>query len=77
MVRCVHKLPILRLTVGPKTVGFVGPWDLGNNIGHPVKGDFDPELKEAIARVLKAFQDAGKKAGESKLLPPSRQPCNT
>jgi 4-hydroxy-2-oxoheptanedioate aldolase len=26
-------------------------------------GDFDPELKEAIARILKAAQDAGKKAG--------------
>ena len=26
-------------------------------------GDFDPELKEAIARILKAAQDAGKKSG--------------
>ncbi|KIX08152.1 uncharacterized protein Z518_02808 [Rhinocladiella mackenziei CBS 650.93] len=42
---------------------FVGPWDLGNNIGHPVMGDFDPELKEAIARILKAAQGAGKKSG--------------
>jgi len=42
---------------------FVGPWDLGNNIGHPVLGKFDPELEDAIARVLKAAKDAGKKAG--------------
>ncbi|KAK5464977.1 hypothetical protein LTS15_001540 [Exophiala xenobiotica] len=42
---------------------FIGPWDLGNNIGHPVQGDFSPELKKAIARILKAAQDAGKKSG--------------
>jgi hypothetical protein len=41
----------------------VGPYDLGNNIGHPVLGEFDPELKEAIAKILKAAQDAGKKSG--------------
>jgi len=42
---------------------FIGPWDLGNNIGHPVQGDFSPELKAAIARILKAAQDAGKHSG--------------
>ncbi|KIW95128.1 uncharacterized protein Z519_03712 [Cladophialophora bantiana CBS 173.52] len=42
---------------------FIGPWDLGNNIGYPVKGDFSPELKEAIVRILKAAQSAGKKSG--------------
>lgn len=42
---------------------FIGPWDLGNNLGHPVTGDFAPELKEAIARILKAAQAAGKKSG--------------
>lgn len=42
---------------------FIGPWDLGNNIGHPVLGKFDPELEEAIARILKAAQDSGKKSG--------------
>ena len=42
---------------------FIGPWDLGNNLGYPVQGDFAPELKEAIARILKAAQDAGKKSG--------------
>lgn len=42
---------------------FVGPWDLGNNIGHPVQGSFDPELTEAIARVRKAAAEAGKKSG--------------
>ena len=26
-------------------------------------GEFDPELKEAIAKILKAAQDAGKKSG--------------
>jgi 4-hydroxy-2-oxoheptanedioate aldolase len=41
----------------------IGPYDLGNNIGHPVLGDFDPELKEAIAKILKAAHGAGKKAG--------------
>lgn len=42
---------------------FVGPWDLGNNIGHPVQGEFDSELMAAIARIRKAAQDAGKKSG--------------
>lgn len=42
---------------------FIGPFDLGNNIGHPVLGEFDPELKAAIAKILKAAQDAGKKSG--------------
>jgi 4-hydroxy-2-oxoheptanedioate aldolase len=36
---------------------------LGNNLGYPVTGEFAPELKEAIARILKAAQTAGKKAG--------------
>jgi len=42
---------------------FVGPWDLGNNIGHPVLGDFDPELKEAIVRIKEAAKAAGKWSG--------------
>ena len=42
---------------------FVGPWDLGNNIGHPVTGDFAPELKAAIEKVRIAAQKAGKKSG--------------
>ena len=42
---------------------FVGPWDLGNNLGFPVKGDFAPELKEAIAKVQKVAEAAGKKSG--------------
>lgn len=41
----------------------VGPWDLGNNIGHPVKGDFDPELESAIATIRDAAKRAGKKSG--------------
>ncbi|KAK4143215.1 Pyruvate/Phosphoenolpyruvate kinase-like domain-containing protein [Dichotomopilus funicola] len=42
---------------------FVGPFDLGNNIGHPILGKMDPELEEAIARILKATVAAGKKCG--------------
>ncbi|KAM0506764.1 hypothetical protein ACHAP9_003103 [Verticillium nonalfalfae] len=43
---------------------FVGPFDLANNIGHPViDGVMKPELHEAIARVLEATHKAGKKAG--------------
>ena len=41
----------------------IGPWDLGNNIGHPVSGKFDPELEAAIERIRKAALSAGKKAG--------------
>ncbi|RAK99981.1 Phosphoenolpyruvate/pyruvate domain-containing protein [Aspergillus ibericus CBS 121593] len=43
---------------------FVGPFDLGNSIGHPVmNGVIDAALEEAIATVLRAAQAAGKKAG--------------
>lgn len=42
---------------------FIGPWDLGNNIGHPVKGDFDQELKDAITRIREAAKAAGKWSG--------------
>lgn len=43
---------------------FIGPFDLGNNIGYPIiNGDVKPELKTAIARILKAAKDAGKKCG--------------
>jgi 4-hydroxy-2-oxoheptanedioate aldolase len=43
---------------------FVGPFDLGNNIGYPVvDGKMDDKLHEAIAKVLKAAVAAGKKAG--------------
>jgi 4-hydroxy-2-oxoheptanedioate aldolase len=45
-------------------VVFVGPFDLGNNIGHPIiDGKMDPELDEAISRVLRAANAAGKKCG--------------
>lgn len=45
-------------------VVFVGPFDLGNNIGHPIiGGKMDPELDQAIDRVLKAAVAAGKKCG--------------
>ncbi|EMD01142.1 hypothetical protein BAUCODRAFT_198426 [Baudoinia panamericana UAMH 10762] len=39
----------------------VGPYDLGNSIGHPVLGsDYDPELKEAITKIREAAKAAGK-----------------
>jgi len=39
----------------------VGPHDLGNSIGHPVlRAEYDPELKEAIAKIHTAAQEAGK-----------------
>jgi 4-hydroxy-2-oxoheptanedioate aldolase len=43
---------------------FVGPFDLGNNIGHPViNGVIDPELDDAIKKVLEASKKADKRAG--------------
>lgn len=43
---------------------FVGPWDLGNNIGRPVlTAEFHPDLEVAIERIRKAATDNGKKAG--------------
>jgi len=43
---------------------FVGPFDLGNNIGHPIlDGTMHENLLAAIDRVLKAANGAGKKAG--------------
>ena len=42
---------------------FIGPWDLGNNLGYPVTGDFAPELKTAIAKILEVAKANGKKAG--------------
>lgn len=42
---------------------FIGPYDLGNNLGHPVIGEFSPELKAAIEKIRKAATSAGKKAG--------------
>lgn len=43
---------------------YIGPFDLGNNIGHPIiNGVVKPELKAAIAKILKAAHDAGKKCG--------------
>lgn len=42
---------------------FVGPFDLGNSIGHPIDGEMAPELKESIARVLRSANEAGKACG--------------
>jgi len=43
---------------------FVGPFDLGNNIGHPIlDGSMHENLHAAIAKVLAAANAAGKKAG--------------
>jgi 4-hydroxy-2-oxoheptanedioate aldolase len=42
----------------------VGPFDLGNNIGHPIfDGKMDKELEEAIDFILKAAEKAGKRTG--------------
>jgi 4-hydroxy-2-oxoheptanedioate aldolase len=43
---------------------FIGPFDLGNNIGHPIlDGVVDNELKDAIQKILAAARKAGKKCG--------------
>ncbi|KAI1148273.1 Pyruvate/Phosphoenolpyruvate kinase-like domain-containing protein [Nemania diffusa] len=43
---------------------FIGPFDLGNNIGYPIlDGVIRPELEQAIDRILAATNKAGKKAG--------------
>ncbi|CAF3593561.1 unnamed protein product [Fusarium graminearum] len=43
---------------------FIGPFDLGNAIGHPIiEGVMASELKGAIAKILAASQKAGKKTG--------------
>lgn len=43
---------------------FIGPFDLGNNIGHPIlDGVMDPELNDAISRILRACKAAGKWCG--------------
>jgi 2-keto-3-deoxy-L-rhamnonate aldolase RhmA len=42
---------------------FIGPWDLGNNIGRPVLGAFHEDLEAAIERIRKAAVDNGKRAG--------------
>lgn len=43
---------------------FIGPFDLGNNIGHPIlDGKMHEELHAAIDKILKASINAGKKAG--------------
>lgn len=42
----------------------VGPYDLGNNLHHPItSGEPDVELKAAIEKIRKAAVAAGKKAG--------------
>ncbi|KAI1505257.1 Phosphoenolpyruvate/pyruvate domain-containing protein [Biscogniauxia marginata] len=43
---------------------YVGPFDLGNNIGYPIlNGVMQPELVKAIDRILDATHKAGKKCG--------------
>ncbi|KAF5698434.1 2 4-dihydroxyhept-2-ene-1 7-dioic acid aldolase [Fusarium mundagurra] len=43
---------------------FVGPFDLGNNIGHPIyQGIVKPELSEAVGRVLEVSHKFGQKCG--------------
>lgn len=43
---------------------FVGPFDLGNNIGHSIiDGIMHDELKEAIARIQRVAKENGKSSG--------------
>ena len=43
---------------------FVGPFDLGNNIGHPIlSGTMHDELKEAIAKIQRAAKESEKSTG--------------
>lgn len=43
---------------------FIGPFDLGNNIGHPIlNGVVKPELLDAIGKIFAATKKAGKKCG--------------
>ncbi|KAG5984939.1 hypothetical protein E4U55_002521 [Claviceps digitariae] len=43
---------------------FIGPFDLGNNIGHPViNGVMAPELKAAIVKIQAVCRQTGKKCG--------------
>ena len=43
---------------------FVGPYDLGNNLHHPITtGEPDEELKAAIEKIRQAAVSAGKKTG--------------
>ncbi|PHH65452.1 hypothetical protein CDD81_2232 [Ophiocordyceps australis] len=43
---------------------FIGPFDLGNSIGHPIlDGVVDAELKATIATILAACRKSGKKCG--------------
>jgi len=43
---------------------FVGPFDLGNNIGHPIlDGTMHQELKDAIARILQVAKENNRSTG--------------
>ena len=41
----------------------IGPFDLGNNIGHPLLGEMHQELKDAIEKIKDAAHAEGKKIG--------------
>lgn len=43
---------------------FIGPFDLGNNIGSPIlNGVMEPKLHDAISKILQATNKAGIKCG--------------
>ncbi|KAL7824208.1 Phosphoenolpyruvate/pyruvate domain-containing protein [Trichoderma gracile] len=43
---------------------FVGPFDLGNNIGHRITAEgIPPQLEEALLKIQAAAKNAGKKSG--------------
>ena len=60
--------PRIKVDAIAKVVGidvlFVGPFDLGNNIGHSIiDGAIHDELKEAIAKIQRAAKVNHKKSG--------------
>lgn len=43
---------------------FVGPFDLGNNLGHPIlDGTMHEELNEAVAKILAVAKENKKNSG--------------
>lgn len=44
---------------------FVGPFDLGNNIGRPFMGEMHEDLRNAITKIREAATNAGKWSGKA------------
>ena len=59
----LHNIDSIAQTPGVDVL-FIGPFDLGNNIGHPIINDImADELKEAIATIKQSAQKHEKKIG--------------